>query len=285
MKRISLSTKIFLDGADPQESKETKKLLGFLDGQTTNPTLLTKNPEIQKAIEKGEKFPEEELYSFYKKVVNSISGITTGPVSVEVYADKSTKAEEMLKQAREMVEWIPNVCIKLPITNEGLKAANLAVREGIPVNMTLCFSQEQAAAVYAATKGAKKPVFVSPFVGRLDDKEKNGMDLVENILRMYKKGDGHVFPLVASVRSLNHLLFTIKLSCPSITVPFKVIKEWVDKEFILPDQNFVYQSTNLAPIPYKDISLDKNWQNYDIYHSLTETGLEKFSIDWKTIIK
>jgi len=285
MKKIELFTKIFLDGADPQESKEAKNLMGFLDGQTTNPTLLTKNPEIQKTIEKGEKFPEEELYTFYKKVINGISGVTAGPVSVEVYADKFTKAEEMLKQAREMVKWIPNAYIKLPITNEGLKAANLAVREGIPVNMTLCFSQEQAAAVYAATKGTKRPVFISPFVGRLDDREENGMDLVKNILHMYEKGDGHVFPLAASVRSLNHFLFTIKLSCPSVTVPFKVIKEWVDKEFILPDQNFVYQSENLASIPYEDISLDKNWQSYDIHHSLTDTGLEKFSIDWKAVIK
>ena len=139
----------------------------------------------------------------------------------------------MLEQAREMVKWVPQACIKLPIVPEGLKAAQKAVECGIPLNMTLCFSQEQAAAVYAATRGTKKPVFVSPFIGRLDDKGKDGISLVKNILSMYEKGDGHVLPLTASVRSLDHLLAAIKMASPLITVPFKIIKEWQEKDFFL----------------------------------------------------
>ena len=91
-------------------------------------------------------------------------------------------AEDMLPQGREMFSWIPNAHIKFPTSHEGLKAADQAVQEGLRVNLTLCFSQEQAAAVYAATKGAKKgDVFVSPFIGRLDDRGENGMDLIANI--------------------------------------------------------------------------------------------------------
>src|SRR5437762_7354064 len=82
-------------------------------------------------------------------------------------------------------------------THEGLRAAQASVREGIRVNMTLCFSQEQAAAVYGATKGAAEPVYVSPFVGRLDDRGDNGMDFVKNIVKMFAPGDGHVHVLAA----------------------------------------------------------------------------------------
>lgn len=283
--KLDLSTKILLDGADPQESIGMKELLGFLDGQTTNPTLLTKNPEVQRMIGEGEKFPEEELFSFYRKVINEISSITDGPISIEVYADKFTKAEEMVEQAREMARWISSACIKLPITSEGLKAASLLVKEGISVNMTLCFSQEQAAAVYAATKGAQKPVYVSPFVGRLDDKGEDGMILVKNIIEMYEKGDGHVLPLAASIRSLDHFLLSIKLSCPLVTVPFRIVKEWADKKFILPGEEFKYQPENLKTVPYEDIDLNKDWQDYNISHNLTDVGLEKFSADWKAVIK
>lgn len=280
-----LNSKIFLDGADPEESKKAKEILGFLDGQTTNPTLLAKNPEIQKRIQKGEKLLEKDLYSFYKEVIAQIANITSGPISVEVYADNNTKAEEMLKQAREMRAWVPNACIKLPITKEGLRAANLAIKEDIAVNMTLCFSQEQAAACYSATRGAKKPVFVSPFVGRLDDRGENGLSLIENIIRMYRAGDGHVLPLAASVRNLTHFLYALKLGSPLITAPLKVIEEWAQQNFILPGPNFVPDFSHLKSIPYQEISLEKNWQDYDIDHSLTEAGIERFCNDWQAIIK
>jgi len=281
---MNIPSKIFIDGGDPKETKETKDLLGFVNGQTTNPTLVSKNPEAKRRMEKGKKFSKEEINLFYKNVVNEIAKFTNGPISIEVYADQNTKAEEMLNEARKLREWVENAYIKIPITKEGLKAAQGAVKENIPVNMTLCFSQEQAAAVYAATKGTGKSVFVSPFIGRLDDRGENGMDLIENILKMYQEGDGHVLLLTASIRNLDHLLAAIKLSSPLITVPFKVIQEWIAKNRILPSENFNYSPPNLKAIPYKEISLDKDWQDYEIGHELTEAGLERFSADWKQLL-
>lgn len=285
MKKIKLFFKIFIDGGDPDETRKAKKLLGFIDGQTTNPTLLSQNPAAQEMIKNGKKFVQKEVYDFYRKVIEEIAAITSGPISIEVYADKNTKAKEILKQAREMAKWTSNPSIKIPITKEGLKAAELAVKEGIPLNMTLCFSEEQAAAVYSATKGAKKPVFVSPFVGRLDDRGENGMSLIENILKMYQKGDGHVIPLTASVRNLDHLFYAIKIDSPAITVPFRVIKEWAEKKFILPSQNFIYQPKKLKNIPYKNISLNRGWRDYNIAHPLTKMGIERFSADWNNIFE
>jgi transaldolase len=284
MKKINIFSKIFLDGGDPEETRNAKNLLGFIDGQTTNPTLISQNPKIKERIEKGEKLTKREAYCFYKEVVIEIAKITSGPISVEVYADKHSKAQKMFEEAKEMAKWIPNAYIKFPITKEGLKATQKAIQADTPVNLTLCFSQEQAAAVYVATKGARKPVFVSPFVGRLDDRGENGMDLIENILKMYEKGDGYVQVLTASVRNLDHLLYALKIACPLVTVPFKVIQEWAKKDFILPDENFNYRP-NLNPIPYKDISLHNNWQDYDIYHPLTDAGIERFCADWQNVIK
>ncbi len=109
--------------------------------------------------------------------------------------------------------------------------------------MTLCFSQAQAAAVYAATRGAKKgEVFVSPFIGRLDDRGENGMDLIANILKMYGKGDGHVEVLTASVRTLDHLLCAIKLGSDIITAPLAVLKEWKEKGLPMPKDDYPYDA-------------------------------------------
>src|SRR4030042_407100 len=193
MRPKDLKTRIFVDGGDPGETREIIRLMGFLDGQTTNPTLISKNPEARKKLENGEKFSKEEILDFYRNVVKEISGlIPQGSISIEVYAVSSTKADEMLKQGREMFSWIPNGHIKFPSAREGLKAAEKAVKEGMRINMTLCFTQQQAAAVYAATQGAKRgDVFVSPFIGRLDDREEKGMDLIAHILKMYQRGDGH----------------------------------------------------------------------------------------------
>ena len=232
MKPANLKTRIFLDSGDPQETKEVIKLLGFLDGQTTNPTLISKNPKAKEKLVKGEKFTKEEILSFYKEIVTEISGlIPNGSVSVEVYSDKNTTAKQMLKQGREMFSWIPNAHIKFPTTHEGLSAAEQAVNEGMRVNMTLCFSQEQAAAIYSSTKGAKKgEVFVSPFIGRLDDRGENGMDLIKNIIEMHKVSNHHVKVLSASVRNLDQFLYAINLKSDIITAPFKVLKEWGDKK-------------------------------------------------------
>ena len=298
MKPPNLKTKVFVDSGDPDETREMIKLLGFLDGQTTNPTLISKNPEARERIEKGEKFTKEEILRFYKEIVQEISGlIPEGSVSVEVYADKNTRTEEMIEQGREMFSWIPNAHIKFPTTAEGLKAARKAIDEGMRVNMTLCFTQEQAAAVYAATSGAKKgDVFVSPFIGRLDDRGENGMNLIENILRMYKGGDesgsgilyepdSHVEVLTASVRSLAHFLYALHLESHIITSPIKILKEWAEEKNFMPDDNFVYDSTNLDPIAYKDLNLEQDWSVFDISHELTDKGIERFSEDWNALIK
>jgi transaldolase len=287
MRPENLKTRIFLDGGDQVETRELINVVGFLDGQTTNPSLISKNPEARKKIVRGEKFTADEIIIFYQSVVKEISDIIPqGSISVEVYADPSTKAEEMLKQGKEMFSWIPNAHIKFPTSKEGLTAAERAVKEGLRINMTLCFTQEQAAAVYVATRGAKRGnVFVSPFIGRLDDRGENGMDLISNILRMYKKGDGHVELLTASVRNYDHHLFALKLGSDIITAPFKILKEWGEKGLPVPGDDYIYDSHGLNEIPYKDINLEKDWKDYDIRHGLTVKGMEKFSADWNSLIK
>jgi transaldolase len=286
MRPRDLKTRIFLDGGNPEETRETINLLGFLDGQTTNPTLISKNPEACERFKHGYKFSKGEVYIFYEKVVREISGlIPYGSVSVEVYADGSTGADEMLSQGREMFSWIPNAHIKYPVTGQGLSAAEQAVKEGIRVNLTLCFSQEQAAAVHAATRGANKgDVFVSPFIGRLDDKGENGMDLISNVLKMYGKGDGHVEVLTASVRNINHLLYALKLGSDIITVPFKVLKEWAGRGLPVPGNEYIYDSDSLYAIPHIELDLTRGWQGYNIRHELTDKGIELFSKDWNSMI-
>lgn len=278
MKPGNLKTKIFLDSGDPQETKEALNILGFLDGQTTNPTLISKNPQAKERLDRGDKFTKEEIYIFYKKVIKEISIlIPKGSVSIEVYADAGTSADDMYRQGKEMYSWIPNAHIKYPITSPGLSAAERLIRAGMRINMTLCFTQEQAAAVYAATKGAKKgDVFVSPFVGRLDDKGENGMDLIANILKMYNHGDGHVEVLTASVRSLEHFLNALKIGSDIITAPITILKEWAKTGMTIP---------KLKTIKYSEIAISKPWTRYNIAHELTEKGLQKFSNDWNELIK
>jgi transaldolase len=287
MKPDTLKTRIFLDGGDPKETKEIKELLGFLDGQTTNPTLVSKNPFARKRVLAGDKFTEGELLEFYHVVVNTIGGlIPDGSVSIEVFADAGTPSESMLRQAREMYQWIPNAHIKFPTSLEGLKAAQKAVQEGMRVNLTLCFSLEQAAAVYAATRGAKKgQVFVSPFVGRLDDIGENGMDLIANILAIYKQGDGHVEVLTASVRTLDHLLAALQLGSDIITAPYSILKAWGERGLMLPGRDYRYPPGSLTPIHYRSLSLDLPWYEYDIRHPLTDQGMARFSADWNALIR
>lgn len=271
-------TRIFLDSGDPQETRQIIEMLGFLDGQTTNPSLVSKNPEAKDI---------DDPLVFYKKIIQELSSIISkGSISVEVYSDKDTKAEEMLKQAKEMFSWIPNAHVKFPITAEGLKAVSIFSKNGGRLNMTLCFTQDQAAAVHAATVGAKKgDVFVSPFVGRLDDKGENGMSLIENILKMYADNDSHVEVLTASVRSIDHFLESIKLGSDIITAPFKIIKEWADMDMKVPGDDFVYNPEDLKTIEYKELDLNKNWSEFNLHHELTDKGMEKFSADWNALIK
>ena len=284
-------TKILVDGGDPDETLRIKSLLGFVDGQTTNPSLIAKNPEIKQLVASGHTLSSEEEKNEYRKIVQSISPVVgDAGVSIEVFADLNTTAEEMLAQGQEMFSWIPNAYIKYPCTPEGLRAAQMSVQKNIRVNMTLCFSQEQAAAVYAATRGSKQPVYVSPFVGRLDDHGEDGMDLIKNIKKMYEHGDGHVHVLAASIRGVNHLLYSFALNAELATVPSKVLEEWAAKGFPLPDRNFTYRGVDandkpLKAIPYKELDLNLPWQSFDIAHELTKKGIQKFVADYRSTLK
>jgi transaldolase len=156
--------------------------------------------------------------------------------------------------------------------------------------MTLCFSQEQAAAVYAATKGSKEPVYVSPFVGRLDDIGENGIDLLKSIKAMYKNGDGHVHVLAASIRHLDHLLSSFALNAELVTVPAKVLEKWAGSDFPMPDGAFTYKGIGangqpLKPIPSKVLDLNLPWQSFNSAHELTKKGIQKFVADYRSTLK
>jgi len=284
-------TKILVDGGDPGETSRVKKFLGFVDGQTTNPSLIAKNPEIQKRIASGHSLSSQEENDAYRKIVQTISPLVgNAGVSIEVFADLDTRADDMLAQGKEMFTWIPNAYIKYPCTQQGMKAAEMSVREGMRVNMTLCFSQEQAAAVYAATKGSKAPVYISPFVGRLDDRGENGINLVKNIKTMYRNGDGHVHVLAASIRHLDHLLASFALNAELVTVPAKVLEKWASNNFPMPERDFSFTGANdsgeaLRSIPYKELDLDRTWQSFDITHELTTRGIQKFVADYRSTLK
>jgi hypothetical protein len=114
----------------------------------------------------------------------------------------------------------------------------MSVKQGMRVNITLCFSQQQAAAVYAATKDTQEPAYVSPFVGRLDDIGQSGMDVVKNIKRTFSKGDSHVLVLAASIRSLEHLFYCFDLQTELATVPAKLLEQWASKNFPTPISSF-----------------------------------------------
>lgn len=286
-----IKTRILVDGGDPAETGRIKNLLGYVDGQTTNPSLIAKNPEIQKLIASGHRLSRQEENEAYKRIVQRISPLVgDAGVSIEVFADLDTTAQQMAVQGKEMFTWIPNAYIKYPCTHEGLRAAKMSVQVGIRVNITLCFSQEQAAAVYSATSGSAVPAYVSPFIGRLDDLGDNGMDVVKNILEMYKSGDGHVHVLAASIRNLDHLLAAFALESDLVTVPAKVLEEWAEKGFPLPGTNFTYKGTMpdgrlLKALPYNALNLNEPWESFNITHELTTKGIRKFVEDYQSTLK
>ncbi len=283
MRPESLKTKIFLDSGDPNETRATLELLGFLDGQTTNPTLIAKSPAAQERMQTGNKFTSEEIFSFYKNVVSEISTlIPQGSVSIEVYADAETKSETMWEQAQKMNTWINNAHIKLPTTSEGLKTAALCISQSIHVNLTLCFTQTQAAAVYAATRGAQKgDVFISPFIGRLDDIGINGMNLIQNIKTMFDSSDHHVELLAASARTMNHFLACLEAEVDIITAPFALLKQWAEAGMPLLGST---PNTALSTIAYENIDLNQSWDAYTFAHELTDKGITKFASDWNALI-
>ena len=278
-------TKILVDGGDPQETRQVKKLLGFVDGQTTNPSLIANSPEMKELLAAGHRLSETEEMDEYRKIVREISPLVADAgVSIEVFSDRRTTAEEMLAQGKQMYTWVPNAYVKYPCTAEGLRAAQMSVQQRVRVNLTLCFSQQQVAAVYAATNGTSAPAYVSPFVGRLDDIGQNGMDLVKNAKRMLARGDGHLLVLAASIRNLEQLLYCFWLNVDLVTVPAKVLTLWAENGFPMPKADFQYRST-ARPIPYEELDLALPWETFDIAHELTTKGLQKFAADYRKTLR
>ncbi|MEM4169722.1 MAG: fructose-6-phosphate aldolase [Thermoproteota archaeon] len=209
--------KFFIDTANLEEIRQAKEI-GLIDGVTTNPSLIAKEGKID-----------------FKEHISKICQIVDGDVSVEVTA---LDAEGMLCQGREFASISQNVVIKCPLTIEGLKATRTLSNEGIKVNVTLCFSPAQA--ILAAKAGA---TYVSPFIGRLDDISHDGMELIRNIVQIYKNYNFPTQVLSASIRHPRHVVESALAGAHVATIPFKVIQQLVQ-------------------------------------HPLTDKGLEIFLADW-----
>lgn len=193
--------KFFIDSADIEEIRKAKQK-GWVDGVTTNPSLIAKTGKP------------------LKEVIAQICREVNGPVSAEVL---STKAEEMIAEGKLLSEIAPeNVVVKIPLTEEGLIAVRALAREGIKTNVTLCFSPLQA--LLAAKAGA---TMISPFVGRLDDVGQDGMNLVAQILQIYEVYHFQTEVLVASVRSPQHVLQAALMGAHIATIPYKVMDQLV----------------------------------------------------------
>lgn len=190
--------KFFIDTADLGEIREAARL-GLIDGVTTNPSLVAKTGRA------------------YVDVVRDICEIVDGPISAEVL---SVDYDTMMSEARAWAAVHRNVVVKLPLTLEGLRAVRTCSREGIHTNVTLCFSPTQA--LLAAKAGAS---FISPFIGRLDDISEEGMDLIGQILTIYRNYDFETEVLVASVRHPVHVVQAAMLGADICTIPFKVIEQ------------------------------------------------------------
>jgi transaldolase len=184
--------------------------------------------------------------------------------------------------------------MKFPTIPEGLKAAHEFVGKGGRVNMTLVFDQDQAAAVYSATVATKQPAFVSPFIGRWDDRGYDGIDLVKNIIKMYKKFDNtrhakkpHVEVLAASIRSMEHFYASIFLGADILTVPMKIIEQWIHEEKWMPDEHYRIESKGLKSLIYKDLHFESDYTKYSLAQhegDLLDEGVKKFVADWKSLI-
>ena len=188
--------KIFIDTANFDEIKAAYEM-GFVAGVTTNPSLIVKE--------------KRDL----KEVIKQIAELVDGPVSAEVIA---TEAPEMVKEAHELVKLGKNVVIKVPMTEEGLKAVSILSKEGIETNVTLIFSANQA--LLAARAGA---TFVSPFVGRIDDMSMDGITLIEDIAEIFIMHDIKAEIIAASVRTPMHMTQCAKAGAHIATVPYKVL--------------------------------------------------------------
>jgi len=234
-----------------------------------------------KYLASGRRFTSHQESEEYRSIVQRISRLVgSAGVSIEVFADSTTSAEHMFEQGREMYAWIDNAYIKYPCTAEGIQAAQMSVASGMRVNMTLCYSQAQAAAVYSATKGTASPVYVSPFIGHLDGIGKPGIDLVKNIQRMFLQGDGHVLLLAASIRSLEHLVHCLSIDVDMITVPSSILSQWAIANFPVVGPPIMHAWAGDS-IPYETLDLEQPWELFDLSHALTTQGIERFAHDYE----
>jgi len=211
---------IFLDTANIDQIREAASL-GIISGVTTNPSLVSK-----------------EATADYESVVKTICSIVDGCVSAEVLAED---ADTMIEEARVRASWAPNVAVKIPITAEGLRATSTVSREGIKVNMTLCFSANQG--LLAARAGA---AYVSPFVGRLDDVGHDGMQVVADLVEVFRRYGLLTKVIAASIRHPLHCLAAAKAGADIATVPYNVLMQMIK-------------------------------------HPLTDTGIARFLEDWRRV--
>ncbi|MEP3435554.1 MAG: fructose-6-phosphate aldolase [Hoeflea sp.] len=192
--------KFFVDTADVSEIRELNEL-GLIDGVTTNPSLIMKSGRD------------------IREVTKEICGIVDGPVSAEVTA---TEYDAMMKEAAVLAKIADNICIKLPLTLDGLKACRALTSDGHMTNVTLCFSANQA--LLAAKAGAS---FISPFIGRLDDMGMDGMDLIREIRQIYDNYGFDTEILAASIRTVNHVKEAALIGADVATIPASTIKALV----------------------------------------------------------
>jgi transaldolase len=213
--------KFFIDSADVKEIRLAHSM-GCVDGVTTNPSLLAK---VGRGLE---------------ETIREICTIVDGPISAEAV---SMTADELVKEGRGLAKIHPNVVVKLPMGVEGMKATKALTAEGIKTNVTLVFSPNQA--LLCAKAGA---TFVSPFVGRLDDISEDGMDMVAQVLEIYRAYGYKTQVLVASVRSPLHVLRAARMGADVATIPLAVIQQLAQ-------------------------------------HPLTDAGIKKFLSDWEKVPK
>lgn len=208
--------KLFIDTANTEEIRKANDL-GVICGVTTNPSLIAKEGLV------------------FEEVIKEITSIVDGPISAEVISLEATK---MIEEAIELVKIHPNIVIKLPMTTEGLKATKVLSSKGIKTNVTLIFSAGQA--LLAARAGA---TYVSPFVGRLDDIGRDGMELVADIAEIFDMHGLTTEIIAASIRSPLHVINAAKVGAHIATVPYNVILQMTK-------------------------------------HPLTDNGIERFLKDW-----
>ena len=213
--------KFFIDTADVNEIREAESL-GILDGVTTNPTLISRT---------GRPFRE---------TIEEICTIVKGPVSAEVV---SIDTEGIIKEGRDLAKIADNIVVKVPLIKDGLKAVKALTSEGIKVNVTLCFSSNQA--LLAAKAGG---TYISPFVGRLDDKGHTGMDVIDEIRTIYDNYGFETEIIVASIRNPLHVRDAALMGADIATIPFAVF-------------------------------------NNIVKHPLTDEGLKNFLADWEKVPK